>query len=260
MKYSSEQIGEIIKKERKKRGWSQAKLGEKIGLSDKQISKYEKGESKPTPSVETLFKLCEVFDCELGYLLGEKSYSCGTKIDTDIVAITGLSLEAIRSIQKLTGIIEQKSDSLFSAKNFQDVFKNNLDAFSVENNSDIFSIENNQKKIKTIFNKFLISETLVNFFESVYDLEFCIENVEKGFQYIVDKYGKDRFNEIIASYNNIDNYVTIDNSNSQLSNEQTELLGSYLLCNLAIKFAKSEVYETFKKLIDEIYPNTNTKL
>ena len=106
MKYSSEQIGEIIKKERRKRGWSQAKLGEKIGLSDKQISKYEKGLSKPTPSVETLFKLCEIFDCELGYLLGEKGYSCGTKINTDIVATTGLSLEAIHSIQELTGVIE----------------------------------------------------------------------------------------------------------------------------------------------------------
>lgn len=43
MKYNKEQIGNIIKNERKNRGLSQNELGELIFVSGKQVSQYEKG-------------------------------------------------------------------------------------------------------------------------------------------------------------------------------------------------------------------------
>ena len=93
MKYSCELIGEKIKTERVRKGWSQEQLGDRIHLSNRQISKYEKGTT--LPPLETLLDLCELFDCELGYLLGEEDYSEGTRADTFLPKELGLSLEAI---------------------------------------------------------------------------------------------------------------------------------------------------------------------
>ena len=231
MKYSSEQIGEIIKKERRKRGWSQAKLGEKIGLSDKQISKYEKGLSKPTPSVETLFKLCEIFDCELGYLLGEKGYSCGTKINTDIVATTGLSLEAIHSIQELTGVIES-----------------------------VFFRSYETNKIRFIINNFFTSNSFFELFECLLHLDTCIKNYENVFFSIIDSFGEEKFTEVLNLYTSSIDYEHNPDA-SQLTDEQIQI---WNMINLAIdkrydiahtiKPAKYEVYETFRELIAEMYP------
>lgn len=101
MNYSSEELGKMIKRERKKRGLSQDKLGQKISVVGKQISEYEKG--RVTPPVDNLFKLCEVFGCELGYLLGEEEYAAGTRGLTFSSEYLGLSPEAIKQIRKLTG-------------------------------------------------------------------------------------------------------------------------------------------------------------
>ena len=46
------------------------------------------------PQFEDMLKMCEVFDCELGYLLGE--FDCKTREATDIQAKTGLSEKAIK--------------------------------------------------------------------------------------------------------------------------------------------------------------------
>ena len=51
MKYNKEQIGNIIKNERKNRGLSQNELGELIFVSGKQVSQYEKGALFPPLSV-----------------------------------------------------------------------------------------------------------------------------------------------------------------------------------------------------------------
>ena len=45
MNYDSEVIGKKLLTERKKRGWTRAKLSELTNISEKQIYKYEKGKS-----------------------------------------------------------------------------------------------------------------------------------------------------------------------------------------------------------------------
>ena len=93
LKYDEKVIGKIIRTEREKRNLTQANLGKRINVTGKQISNYEKGELFPPMSA--LLSLCEEFDCELGYLLGEEEYADGSKIMTKVTELTGLNKETI---------------------------------------------------------------------------------------------------------------------------------------------------------------------
>lgn len=100
MKYNTKTIGQRIKKERQTLSLTQGDLAKKIGLSEESrqtIGKWENG--KLMPQFEDMLKMCEVFDCELGYLLGE--FNCKTREGTDIQAKTGLSEKAIKSLLKI---------------------------------------------------------------------------------------------------------------------------------------------------------------
>ena len=101
MKYSVENIGKIIKKERERIGFTQAGLGKRLHITGKQISNYEKGLT--TPPTDILFKLCEVFNCELGYLLGEDDYTDGSRLMAEMEKYTGLSKDSLETIYWFTG-------------------------------------------------------------------------------------------------------------------------------------------------------------
>ena len=67
-------IGKFIEEERKNKKLTQAKLAEKIFVSEKTISKWENG--KGIPDTTSLVKLCEVFGVELNELLnGERFFT-----------------------------------------------------------------------------------------------------------------------------------------------------------------------------------------
>ena len=61
--------------------------------------KWERGDSMP--SLKHLFLLCELFHCELGYILGEPGYENGTRVKTDIAAQTGLPAPAVEHLQEI---------------------------------------------------------------------------------------------------------------------------------------------------------------
>lgn len=64
-------IGKFIAKERKKKGYTQKQLSEKIGISDKTISKWERGNG--FPEVSLLLPLCNELDITVNELLsGER--------------------------------------------------------------------------------------------------------------------------------------------------------------------------------------------
>lgn len=119
MDYNKETIGNIIRTERTKLGLSQADLGKKVNSSGKQISNYEKGIT--APPIDMMFNLCRVFNCELGYLLGEEDYSDKSKLMTMIVNETGLSNESIKELQEIKrwgNDFTRVTNSLISTKNF----------------------------------------------------------------------------------------------------------------------------------------------
>lgn len=63
------QLKNRIKQLRQEKEWTQAELGEKIGVHQKQISAYERGAN--IPSTEVLIKLADIFNVSLDYMASE---------------------------------------------------------------------------------------------------------------------------------------------------------------------------------------------
>jgi transcriptional regulator with XRE-family HTH domain len=64
-------FGERLKRLRQERGWSQAQLGLKLKIHQKQVSGYERGVH--LPSAELLIRIAEIFNVSLDYLVLERS-------------------------------------------------------------------------------------------------------------------------------------------------------------------------------------------
>lgn len=67
------QIGRFIADCRKKSNMTQNKLAEKLGITDRAVSKWETGKSIPDPSI--MLELCEILNISVNELL------CGKKLD-----------------------------------------------------------------------------------------------------------------------------------------------------------------------------------
>lgn len=100
MDYKMDEIGKRIKFERKKIGLSQDELLERlkndfgIAMNRKSLSGIENGKQPGRDlRLDFVFALCKIFDCEMGYLLGE--YDCRTGRITDIQKETRLSEKAV---------------------------------------------------------------------------------------------------------------------------------------------------------------------
>lgn len=79
---------------RQEKNWTQEKLAEEIGVKRLAVSKYERGQSKP--SAETLQKISEVFGVSIDYLLGEEP-----KKMSDTVINDKTLLEYVSEIEKM---------------------------------------------------------------------------------------------------------------------------------------------------------------
>lgn len=60
-------LSEKIMNLRKKNGWSQEELAERLDISRQSVSKWESGESVPT--LEKLIRISEIFEVSTDYLL-----------------------------------------------------------------------------------------------------------------------------------------------------------------------------------------------
>ena len=63
-------VGKTIATLRKEKGWTQVELAEKLQVSDKAVSKWEKDDA--FPSVEFFPTLAELFDVSIDYLMTGK--------------------------------------------------------------------------------------------------------------------------------------------------------------------------------------------
>lgn len=64
-------IGTRIAQEREKLHLTQAELASRVNVSQKSISKYERGDRRPT--FETIAKMAELFEVSVDYLIGTES-------------------------------------------------------------------------------------------------------------------------------------------------------------------------------------------
>lgn len=110
MEYDCEQIGKSIRKERKKLGWTQEKLGKMLCVTGKQISNYENGKLRPPQ--DALLAMARLFNCEYGYLLGEENYKDGSKLNTAICESLGLTSKAVEYLRSAThkGLTQELED------------------------------------------------------------------------------------------------------------------------------------------------------
>lgn len=113
MKYDPKVTGERIRTERQAKKLNRDEFIEAIrnqcghAFSTNTLTLIENGESNKL-SLDILEAMCEIFDCELGYLLGEEGYENRTRVKTDIVKETGISQEALDQILRLNEIKKTK--------------------------------------------------------------------------------------------------------------------------------------------------------
>ena len=125
MNHYPEKISKNIKTERLKRGWSQAKLGKYLGVSGKQISNYENEDTnKCTPPIDILLKMCDLFECDLGYLIGEDGYSQKTMKLTIAASETGFTGEALQQIRNVMGISPEGTVFHMESEEYQRILNN----------------------------------------------------------------------------------------------------------------------------------------
>lgn len=98
-------IGERIKKARKRAGFTQEALAEKLGIAYPTLNKYEK--SHRTPDSALLSRMVTILDCDAGWLLtGEGSVdSHDMGIDKQIASESIAEYEA--SMPRLAALIEK---------------------------------------------------------------------------------------------------------------------------------------------------------
>ena len=126
MNHYPEKISKNIKKERLKRGWSQAELGDLLYVKGKQVSNYENEDpNKNTlPPLGTLLKMCDLFECDLGYLIGEDGYSQKTKKLTIAASETGFTEESLQQIRNVMGIFPVETAFNIEAEEYQRMLNN----------------------------------------------------------------------------------------------------------------------------------------
>ncbi len=228
MKYSAELIGNIIKTERNKRNWSQKQLGDKLNITGKQVSKYEHGD--PIPPMDILLKLCDVFECEFGYILGEKQYSKGSRLQTAIHDELNLSVESTIAIKMITGTSRRS-----------------------------LSFGNESEKYTRILNNLLSSPLFPCFIEAVGILDDYTIKKKTIFSVLKEKYGEDIFEQAWNIH-----FSSVDyehNDELFLSAELCEAIKEIRAaeddsCDLSynVKVARYELKEILDELILDLYP------
>jgi len=229
VKYSAETIGKQLRFEREKRNWTQKELGSKVGITGKQISNYEQG--IPTPPIDMLLNLCETFDCELGYILGEEDYSQGSRMLTEIRNATGLTLTSIDAIRKITGT-----------------------------DSDCIEFGYEVEKYRRVLNSLLSSQYFIAFMECAGYLDDRISIRNNIDVQLEEKYGSNLLSEAHTYLGSAVDCLH-DTSADSIKPELYEAIGQieYSIdkkCDLdfQIKVARYELRESFESLMKDIYP------
>ena len=125
-------IGKTIAELRKEKGWTQIELAEKLQVSDKAVSKWEKDSG--APSIEFFPMLAEVFGVSIDYLM------TGKKVEPEVVAISKIELCA------------KNDDELLFETLTEEVLKNNDE--SGKTILDYFLTYNSKKTVQAFFKKY----------------------------------------------------------------------------------------------------------
>lgn len=90
---------EKIKKLREARGWTQAELARRLGVTRNGVNSWEQGLSMPSPAC--LVELAKVFSISTDYLLGVESL--------DSVNVTGLAAQDVALLAEMADRLRNRT-------------------------------------------------------------------------------------------------------------------------------------------------------
>lgn len=228
----------MIKSYREERKMTQEELGRKVGVTGKQISNYEKG--KLTPPTDVLFNLCDVFDRELGYLLGEENYFKGTQFFTIASKKMGLSTTAIKST---IGIVEKEKSRL----NFENhKYGKILD--KVLRYDKLFDMIETISKFEKLYNEYNIKKANKERIPDSLEQKYNKDTLDKAWEnYDVSEHDEilpDFTQEEIAAIGDVNNVI------DQLYDADCSINRTVS----SIKYSRFLTQEALTLLLEELYP------
>lgn len=167
-------IGDRIKEQRVAAGYrTQSSFALALGLQEESrqsVGAWENGSR--LPPLNLLLKMCELFDCEIGYLLCE--YDCKTRETTDIQKATGLSEKSIQRLfifrKRTKGTDRFTFDSPINSIIENDAFVELIEAIK----KHVWSFNHNHNGIENVTVE--VQEALANTFNcEPYELKGYIE-------------------------------------------------------------------------------------
>lgn len=117
---------------------SNVTLAENIGYSERSVKAWLAGQN-PFP-VDALLKICDFFQCDIGYLTGE--IDTPRHITADICKETGLSEEAVNALRQIAGktpsVISDESGSRHEIVYIQNPREGSFYSFLIERHQQLF--------------------------------------------------------------------------------------------------------------------------
>ncbi len=236
MKYNPKEIGKRIAERRRVLGLTQTDIANRLDFSAKQISTYESG--KAIPPVNTLIKLCDILNCEFGYLMGDPDYSTPAKIEAAIRTEIGLNSDAMHSLADITRL-ERKYSYL----------------------------ENPPSDSINAINKFICSPYFAAFIENLEAVERHYLFYDKKVEEFEKKYGGGSFERALQWDFDLSQYVSEEESDPGISDKEYKeveavrpILDELRSNEYKLKIARYELQESFSILINQLYPKRETSL
>lgn len=126
-------LGKRLKMIREENGLTQEQLAKKIGLSQRTVSSYEC--DRNVPDMNTYKKLCDIYDCTIGYLTGTKEHDANDITIEDIMhKLATLTIEELDRIQEHIEVLivskkeyakalAEKEAAMTKLKHYEDIIK-----------------------------------------------------------------------------------------------------------------------------------------
>lgn len=233
MKFNS--LGKNIQKYRKKLGLTQKELAEKLMKSEISIRKYESGNINIPPS--TLFNLCQIFNINLGELLGDdiRLYiENNKKYEKDLLEIT---------FTQTMGIVKEQRNTL---SNLESDFHEMIDV-GLSWHKQYLNATSTPKGLLSVIIDYLMNNDL-------YFTTLCIPNKNIPMNSELIYFKNSEIDEIVEKICNlaIEEISRIEDFDLSIY-DKTYRLTKKILKDKNVELNKKEFEELFKKLESNEY-------
>ncbi|MGY8643516.1 MAG: helix-turn-helix domain-containing protein [Verrucomicrobiales bacterium] len=106
---SPQELGVLVREERKKRGWTQALLAEHVGVQPLWISEFERG--KTTAQIGLVFRTLKALGLTISVGEPNRSGGKGTVIDLDSLVQTGATDHSLELFEKHGQSLKENEES-----------------------------------------------------------------------------------------------------------------------------------------------------